>query len=369
MREEFNTEAIKASINSVEAQNDIDEIEQFAKNTNSQFEAEMIEAEKENDDTPNEIKEMTKYYKIKDAFAEYASNVKLPIFVKKVNTASFFEREGAVVPIDKKMLSEGFDLNIADKTINFARTEAEARMIDLDSQNEYTPVAMNINSRALETIRNYFNSLPTKSKKEQLSKSIAKDIKIDEISEPQIANYIYDVIEKFAVRTISKSFDASYGEYIFPSNTDNFDAISVDDQKALEITLVITTNQQSAYEYEKEFAKGKRNLETKHIDNIKLKNDGEISQFLVHPNEIIKQTQSAVNNKNEKAKKRLAQKKYSSVDLCICIDDGGWFDFIDFINMELELDFCLFENIFFITSSLFFRYTKTNGFEQYKRII
>lgn len=92
---------------------------------------------------------MTKYYKIKDAFAEYASNVKLPIFVKKVNTASFFESEGAVVPIDKKMLSEGFDLNVADKTINFARTEAEARMIDLDKDNEYTPVAMNINTSAL----------------------------------------------------------------------------------------------------------------------------------------------------------------------------------------------------------------------------
>lgn len=200
---EFNTEAIKASINSVEAQNDIDEIEQFAKNTNSQFEAEMIEAEKENDDTPNEIKEMTKYYKIKDAFAEYASNVKLPIFVKKVNTASFFEPEGAVVPIDKKMLSEGFDLNVADKTINFARTEAEARMIDLDKDNEYTPVAMNINTSALEMIRNYFKELPTESKKRELAKSIAKDIKIDEISEPQIAKYIYDVIEKFDDEALS----------------------------------------------------------------------------------------------------------------------------------------------------------------------
>ena len=50
---------------------------------------------------------MTKYYKIKDAFAEYASNVKLPIFVKKVNTASFFEPEGAVVPPTEEV--DGFD--------------------------------------------------------------------------------------------------------------------------------------------------------------------------------------------------------------------------------------------------------------------
>ena len=185
---EFNTEAIKASINSTEAQNDIDEIEQFAKNTNRQFEAEMVEAEKENDDTPNEIKDMTKYYKIKDAFAEYASNVKLPVFVKKVNTASFFEPEGAVVPVDKKMLSEGFDLNIADKTINFARTEAEARMIDLDKDNEYTPVAMNINTGALEMIRNYFKELPTESKKRELAKSIAKSIKLERYRNRKLQN-------------------------------------------------------------------------------------------------------------------------------------------------------------------------------------
>jgi hypothetical protein len=181
--------------------------------------------------------------------------------------------------------------------------------------------------------------------------------------------YDNDVIEKFAVRAISESFDESYGQYIFPNNPDNFDAISADGQKALEITLVITKNQRSAYEYEKEFVKGKHNLKTKHIENIKLKDNGELLQFIVHPNEIKKQTQSAIHIKNEKAKNRLIQKKYSSVDLCICIDDGGWFDFNDFINMGLLLDFCLFENIFFITSSLFFRYTKTNGFEQYKRII
>ena len=181
--------------------------------------------------------------------------------------------------------------------------------------------------------------------------------------------YDENVIEKFAVSTLSKSFDESYGKYVFPSNPDNFDAISEDGQKALEITLVITKNQESVYEYEKNFANGKPNLRTKHINKVKLKDNGEIYQFQVSPREIIGLTQNAIINKNEKAKKRLTKNKYSSVDLCICIDDGGWFTFEEYTNLELILDFSLFENIFFITSSLFFRYTKTNGFEQYNRII
>ena len=85
--------------------------------------------------------------------------------------------------------------------------------------------------------------------------------------------------------------------------------------------------------------------------------------------EIARKIQNAVDVKNEKAIKRLSQKKYSSVDLCICIDDGGWFDSNSFVNMGLDLNFSIFDNIFFITSSLFLRYTKANGFEQYKRII
>jgi type III restriction enzyme len=194
---EFNPEAIKESINSEQAQNEIKEIEEFAEKTSNQFEEEMIEVEKENDDTPNEIKDMAKYYKIKKVFEDDARNIKLPIFVKKVNTTSIFETEGEIVPLDKKMLSEGFDLSVADKTINFARTDVEAKIIDLDSQNEYTPVAMNINPKALETIRNHFKTLPTESKKKNLATSIARNIKLDEISEQKIADYIQDVIEKF----------------------------------------------------------------------------------------------------------------------------------------------------------------------------
>lgn len=199
-----NTDFIKVSIDSENAHNDIVEIEQFAKNTNSQYEAEMIEAEREKDETPNEIKDMVKFYKIKEAFVEYASKIKLPVFVKKIDTTSIFEVEGTDVPINKTMLSEGFDLSAADRTINFTRTEAEARIIDLDSQNEYIPIAKSLDRKALETIRSYFDNLNTKSKKNQLSQTIARNIRINEIPETQIVKYILDVIDKFDDEALSE---------------------------------------------------------------------------------------------------------------------------------------------------------------------
>lgn len=199
-----NTDFIKVSIDSENAHNDIIEIEQFAKNTNSQYEAEMIEAEREKDETPNEIKDMVKFYKIKEAFVEYASKIKLPVFVKKIDTTSIFEVEGTDVPINKTMLSEGFDLSAADRTINFTRTEAEARIIDLDSQNEYIPIAKSLDRKALETIRSYFDNLNTKSKKNQLSQTIARNIRINEIPETQIVKYILDVIDKFDDEALSE---------------------------------------------------------------------------------------------------------------------------------------------------------------------
>lgn len=200
---DFDTKVIQNSIDSEDIQNAIVEIEQFAKETNDRYEAEMAEAEQEKDETPNELKNMVKYYKIKDAFIEYASNIQLPVFIKKIGVTSIFESEGTEVAIDKTMLSEGFDLSKADRIINFTRTDSEAEMIDLDSQNEYTPVAKNLDRKTLEIIRNYFDNLDTKGKKNQLSQTIARNIKIDEIAESQIAKYISDVIEKFDDETLS----------------------------------------------------------------------------------------------------------------------------------------------------------------------
>ena len=182
--------------------------------------------------------------------------------------------------------------------------------------------------------------------------------------------YAKQTIEEFALRTISKSFDSSYGQYSSPNDTDNFDGISPDGKRALEITLVVSKNDMNGYVYEKLHAQGKCNLRTNHIRNAKIKDSGELLQWQGGPiYEIVKNIQKAVDVKNAKAKQRLSTQKFDSVDLCICIDDGGWFDENDFPLINVNLSSTLFENIFFITSALFFRYTRSQGFEKYNRII
>ncbi len=193
----FDVNEIKEAIDKEETKSDVAELEEFATKTNTQYEENIAEEGRGKNNVPNDIKDMVKSYKIKDVFVEHASKVELPIFVKKVNTNSLFEQEGKYVKLDKKMLSEGFELNKLDKVINFTRTEAEARVIDLDEDNEYVPVAKNIDSNTLNTIRNYFNNLNTEGKKKALSEKIAQNLKFDEIPSNHLKKYIRDVIEGY----------------------------------------------------------------------------------------------------------------------------------------------------------------------------
>ena len=50
------------------------------------------------------------------------------------------------------------------------------------------------------------------------------------------------IIEKFALQTISKSFNYTYGEFILPNDTNNFDAVSLDNSRALEVTIAVAEN-------------------------------------------------------------------------------------------------------------------------------
>lgn len=192
----IDTAAIKHSLES-SASSDVAELESIATDISAKYEAEMVEAEKENDNIPNDIKNMQKPYSIKEVFKTDAENLVLPMFTKRLSTNTIFTTDGEEVIIDKIMLSAGFDLSKEDKTIHFSRTEAEARLIDLDKDNEYAPTPLSVNSSMLEAFRAHFNQLPSDEKKRQLADMIAHNIRFDEIAEPLIAKYIYDVIAQF----------------------------------------------------------------------------------------------------------------------------------------------------------------------------
>lgn len=195
---EIDVEVLKTTINTTNSITQINEIELIAIAVNEGYEAEIKEAEKEDDNIPNDVKSMVKYYTFKDVFKEVAEKITLPTFVKKVNVQSFFTNGDSYVPLTKSMLAEGFDLSRQDHNVNFTRTDAEARLIDLDKDNEYIPVAKNMNLRQLAEIRNHFLSLAPENQREMLAGIIARNIRFDEIAEPQIATYV-----KYAISNLN----------------------------------------------------------------------------------------------------------------------------------------------------------------------
>lgn len=182
--------------------------------------------------------------------------------------------------------------------------------------------------------------------------------------------YNKEIIEPFAINTIARSFAQKYSEYSSPTDTNNFDFISKDGTCALEVTLVIPENERREHIYEVEKSKGKNNLKTNHIKNLKLDSSGKVlSYYGGSIGEIIKSIKNSIEKKQKKASRRNITNKYKAIDLCICIQDGGLLDIRSFEWELTNLDSYIFDNIFFITSSCFIRYCKGTGFQEHTRII
>lgn len=182
--------------------------------------------------------------------------------------------------------------------------------------------------------------------------------------------YDKNIIEPFALKTISKSFSENYSKYFSPKDLDNFDYISEDGISALEITTVIPLNVMEAYKYEKLLNQGNKTPCTKTIADVKTTDDGSLVSYYggsIH--EIKINVSKAISKKNDKAKKRIINSKIKTADLCVCIEDGGLFEKKDFESFFSNLNETLFENIFFITSSHFISYNKNEGFIEHERKI
>ena len=164
--------------------------------------------------------------------------------------------------------------------------------------------------------------------------------------------YDKKVIEEFALRVISKSYDLKFSTYVSPKDTDNFDFVSIDGAKALEVTTVISENEMSAYIYEKELNKGKKNLSAKKIRDAKLKEDGALVFWYGGGlNEIKNIILTTIQKKHNIAIHRMENTNIELVDLCICMVDGSLYDLRSFEIAFYGLEKYIFKNIFFITPS------------------
>ena len=187
--EQINTEKIKTTLEIPAANTGTTELESFARHESENYNQQAAQ-QTDNNDIPNDIKGMIATYPIKDLFADKAKELALPQFVKKINANLIFDDE--YVPLDKTMLAEGLDLDKCDHNIDFTRTESEAVRVDLEksSGDEYAVTRRNLTANQLSFIKQHFATLSPENKQRQLAYMLAKGLRFDEISEPQVARYI-----------------------------------------------------------------------------------------------------------------------------------------------------------------------------------
>ena len=135
-----------------------------------------------------------------------------------------------------------------------------------------------------------------------------------------ILDYNSNIMELFAQKTISLSYNSIYSTFDWNKKADDFDFTSPDKKIALEVVSIIPKNIIEACKYEKELAKGKKPT-SKNIKMAKIDTSGSlISYYGGSMTEIRRAFINAIKIKHEKAIKRPI--KYAVYELCVCADDG-----------------------------------------------
>ena len=207
---EINVAEIKEMLGSSENEETINTVIEAANEQSRQFNEKIEEAQ--NDElqmTATEIMDKKKHYPMKETFKESAKTVCLPVFKKRINIGSIFEEAGSLAPLTKGMLAEGFDLRKADRNIDFTRAKTEAVAIDIaeTGKNDYAPEYQKLSDTKLQYIQEAFKTISTEGQREQLAKAVAKKIRMDEVSEPVISEYVKDVVKDFDSEQVIEMYE------------------------------------------------------------------------------------------------------------------------------------------------------------------
>ena len=165
------------------------------------------ELEKEDNLIPTELMDAVKAYPIKEAYKDEVKGIKLPSFFIRVINNSIFESEGAYLQLKKNQLLKGFDLTKEDSKIDFSISSSDMASIDLEEgrKNEYVPAYQKIIGENREAFVQYITRLSPEAQINQLATKLARQsIRIDEIPEPQIVNYVKNAIKDLSSDKIAE---------------------------------------------------------------------------------------------------------------------------------------------------------------------
>ncbi len=146
------------------------------------------------------------YYPINDHFGEVVTEMNLPLFYIKTSQSVFFSDE-EWIPLEKSMLSEGFDLSTKDADIDFTIVRPDGITIDVADSGD----AVRKNNHGLtDFIRKQYVDKSASLKKEGISGQLAAMIKLDAVPEPAIKKYVKRAIERLDADQIENLIDNIY---------------------------------------------------------------------------------------------------------------------------------------------------------------
>ena len=200
---EINAEEVKEKLNTSSLTSSIEKLEEVAIKQNSDYVKNVkVHKESEGVSLPPEIKKT--YYKIKDTFSQ-VKDIKLPQFFITSKTSDIFGGVTKALLLKKENLSEGFDISLQDKSINFVWTQAQAVQFDLDetTANHSAPIHKYLDPTNLDAFRRLIATMAPEAQKRQLARYLAERVNSDEIASPHINKYIKDILDHYTREEIT----------------------------------------------------------------------------------------------------------------------------------------------------------------------
>lgn len=201
--------AIKEQLTCPSQSEDIQNLQKQAEQMSEEYNKQIEEQSKGGELDPLAAitpKEM--YYPINEDYKEVAAGINLPIFYTKTAASIFSDDEW--IPLEKSMLTQGFDLPTKDATIDFTIVRPQGVTIDVAaSGDDYVPVRKS-NQQAIDFIRQQYMDKSAAVQKDMLSGQIANMIKMDNIAEPAIKMYVDKAIANLDADEITSLIDNIY---------------------------------------------------------------------------------------------------------------------------------------------------------------
>lgn len=162
--------------------------------------------------------------------------------------------------------------------------------------------------------------------------------------------------EKFAIELLSNVVSPEYSTYRWNDKKDDFDFISLDGTKALEVSLIIPENIQNAIKYESSLERGKK-PDIRKVECGEVTPEGELVCYYGGSMEEIRTLLLERIAKKDGKARRKQKPSITCYELCLLVSDGGLFhkegDF-DFLVPSTQYRSSIFDCVYIVTSTYLF---------------